>query len=161
MPPLRRVTSCSPSASARTVTAHSLKAIGIGNREGGDVRSPGRDAAQRPLLHRAPRDASAIVTNGHEFAKCFPHRWYRNRWAVASPRSAGSGQRAHRHAGGAWRNGEGRAAGRSAQRGATARRGERELDGDADVELAVGPAVDEVLGEEVLHGEAADEGVAF
>src|SRR3954449_11487021 len=30
MPPLRSVTSCSPSASARTVTAHSLKAIGIG-----------------------------------------------------------------------------------------------------------------------------------
>src|SRR5436305_1680076 len=29
MPPLRRVSSCSPSASARTVTAHSLKAIGI------------------------------------------------------------------------------------------------------------------------------------
>ena len=29
MPPLRRVTSCSPSASARTVTAHSLNAIGI------------------------------------------------------------------------------------------------------------------------------------
>src|SRR5207302_7642808 len=29
MPPLRRVTSCSPSARARTVTAHSLKAIGI------------------------------------------------------------------------------------------------------------------------------------
>jgi hypothetical protein len=26
---LRRVISCSPSASARTVTAHSLKAIGI------------------------------------------------------------------------------------------------------------------------------------
>src|SRR5829696_5728177 len=30
MPPLRSVTSCSPSASARTVTAHSLNAIGIG-----------------------------------------------------------------------------------------------------------------------------------
>src|SRR5215217_327798 len=30
MPPLRSVTSCSPSASARTVTANSLKAIGIG-----------------------------------------------------------------------------------------------------------------------------------
>src|SRR6185312_284196 len=29
MPPLRSVRSCSPSASARTVTAHSLKAIGI------------------------------------------------------------------------------------------------------------------------------------
>src|SRR6187200_1471504 len=29
MPPFRRVPSCSPSASARTVTAHSLKAIGI------------------------------------------------------------------------------------------------------------------------------------
>src|SRR5665213_4547316 len=29
MPPLRRVTSCSPSASARTVTAHSLNAIGM------------------------------------------------------------------------------------------------------------------------------------
>ena len=29
MPPLRRVMSCSPSASARTVTAHSLNAIGI------------------------------------------------------------------------------------------------------------------------------------
>ena len=34
-PPLRRVTSCSPSASARTVTAHSLKAIGIGELERG------------------------------------------------------------------------------------------------------------------------------
>src|ERR1043165_2671110 len=30
MPPLRRVSSCSPSARARTVTAHSLRAIGIG-----------------------------------------------------------------------------------------------------------------------------------
>src|SRR6478672_13151810 len=29
MPPLRSVSSCSPSARARTVTAHSLKAIGI------------------------------------------------------------------------------------------------------------------------------------
>src|SRR5665213_1163275 len=29
MPPLRSVMSCSPSARARTVTAHSLKAIGI------------------------------------------------------------------------------------------------------------------------------------
>src|SRR5262245_4150919 len=29
MPPFRRATSCSPSASARTVTAHSLKAIGM------------------------------------------------------------------------------------------------------------------------------------
>ena len=34
MPPLRRVTSCSPSASARTVTAHSLKAIGIRSKRG-------------------------------------------------------------------------------------------------------------------------------
>src|SRR3954454_5452648 len=35
MPPLRSVSSCSPSARARTVTAHSLKAIGIkvGERE--------------------------------------------------------------------------------------------------------------------------------
>jgi len=32
IPPLRRVRSCSPSASARTVTAHSLKAIGIRKR---------------------------------------------------------------------------------------------------------------------------------
>ena len=30
-PPLRRVISCSPSARARTVTAHSLKAIGMKN----------------------------------------------------------------------------------------------------------------------------------
>src|SRR3954471_20333695 len=29
MPPLRRVSSCSPSARARTVTAHSLNAIGM------------------------------------------------------------------------------------------------------------------------------------
>src|SRR4051812_26885615 len=38
MPPLRRVSNCSPSASARTVTAHSLNAIGMdfegGVREG-------------------------------------------------------------------------------------------------------------------------------
>src|SRR5258705_13602351 len=34
MPPLRRVRSCSPSASARTVTAHSLNAIGIFRGEG-------------------------------------------------------------------------------------------------------------------------------
>src|SRR3954468_3832549 len=47
---------------------------------------------------------------------------------------------------------EGPAAGRSARRAAAAGLGERELDGDADVELAVGAAVDEVLGEEVLHG---------
>src|SRR3954463_4342742 len=33
MPPLRSVRSCSPSASARTVTAHSLNAIGIFRRE--------------------------------------------------------------------------------------------------------------------------------
>src|SRR3954470_24141857 len=32
MPPLRSVISCSPSARARTVTAHSLKAVGIGER---------------------------------------------------------------------------------------------------------------------------------
>src|ERR1700712_5243800 len=44
MPPLRRVTSCSPSARARTVTAHSLKAIGIGKggrRRGVTKRIPG------------------------------------------------------------------------------------------------------------------------
>ena len=35
IPPLRRVSSCSPSASARTVTAHSLKAIGMGDEYGG------------------------------------------------------------------------------------------------------------------------------
>src|ERR1700753_1087118 len=35
MPPLRSVSSCSPSARARTVTAHSLKAIGIGDKGGG------------------------------------------------------------------------------------------------------------------------------
>src|SRR3954463_4800748 len=39
MPPLRRVTSCSPSARARTVTAHSLNAIGIGPLERVDRRS--------------------------------------------------------------------------------------------------------------------------
>src|SRR5215208_70990 len=33
MPPLRRVISCSPSARARTVTAHSLKAVGIEERD--------------------------------------------------------------------------------------------------------------------------------
>jgi hypothetical protein len=33
-PPLRSVSSCSPSASARTVTAHSLKAVGMGKGEG-------------------------------------------------------------------------------------------------------------------------------
>src|SRR4051795_8908218 len=33
IPPFRRVRSCSPSASARTVTAHSLKATGIGRGE--------------------------------------------------------------------------------------------------------------------------------
>src|SRR5690242_14779984 len=36
MPPFRRVRSCSPSASARTVTAHSLKAIGM--ESGGGIR---------------------------------------------------------------------------------------------------------------------------
>src|SRR5580692_11826613 len=34
MPPLRSVISCSPSASARTVTAHSFKAIGMANVRG-------------------------------------------------------------------------------------------------------------------------------
>src|SRR6478735_866840 len=54
MPPLRRVTSCSPSARARTVTAHSLKAIGIrkGEKGGLNVRHPER----RTKLRRGARD---------------------------------------------------------------------------------------------------------
>src|SRR5881275_200099 len=49
MPPLRSVMSCSPSASARTVTAHSLKAIGI--REGvGDLRPTDARTGDERLL---------------------------------------------------------------------------------------------------------------
>src|SRR4051794_33904289 len=39
MPPFLRVTSCSPSARARTVTAHSLKAVGIEERPAGPRRA--------------------------------------------------------------------------------------------------------------------------
>src|SRR4051812_45271166 len=48
IPPLRSVMSCSPSASARTVTAHSLKATGIGKRN----------------LQNAARRASATTWDG-------------------------------------------------------------------------------------------------
>src|SRR5438874_5525421 len=46
MPPLRSVRSCSPSARARTVTAHSLNAIGI-------TKMRGRDTA-RDVLPAGP-----------------------------------------------------------------------------------------------------------
>src|SRR3954452_9325500 len=68
MPPLRSVTSCSPSASARTVTAHSLKAIGIGEKFSlGERRGrsylgrPARKPHERRRLHTAssnPRDGT-------------------------------------------------------------------------------------------------------
>src|SRR3954451_4015920 len=129
MPPLRRVTSCSPSASARTVTAHSLKAIGIGKGldDGGTSEIPGGVRPNIPS-DRAPRDVPAIVTNGHESAKCFPHQWYRNPFAVASRRenARASGPGAARGARGAG----------SAERGAPACLGQWQSDGDADVELA-------------------------
>src|SRR5579875_3643903 len=47
MPPLRRVSNCSPSARARTVTAHSLKAIGMFSWWG-----EGRDLLSVPGAHR-------------------------------------------------------------------------------------------------------------
>src|SRR5947208_7895927 len=52
MPPLRSVSSCSPSARARTVTAHSLKAIGIfelvGERDGFTAGPRRASQATRP-----------------------------------------------------------------------------------------------------------------
>src|SRR3954453_20407323 len=54
MPPLRRVTSCSPSASARTVTAHSLNAIGI-------EREVGRESPYVPATFGAQTCASRAV----------------------------------------------------------------------------------------------------
>ena len=54
MPPLRRVTSCSPSASARTVTAHSLKAIGMAISDGEmSMERTTRDLLRTVLLRRA------------------------------------------------------------------------------------------------------------
>ena len=57
MPPLRRVRSCSPSASARTVTAHSLKAIGIG-REGERTVRQDKTAASRQAARRGRGSAA-------------------------------------------------------------------------------------------------------
>src|SRR3954447_25655168 len=70
MPPLRSVMSCSPSARARTVTAHSLKAVGIGERGSSchrprraitPLRGRGRPhSTYRPLdFNLFPRDFSA------------------------------------------------------------------------------------------------------
>src|SRR5829696_262058 len=56
IPPLRRVRSCSPSASARTVTAHSLKATGIGERNL-------RNAASRHLQQRRAGRGRLILAN--------------------------------------------------------------------------------------------------
>src|SRR3954452_2518021 len=59
MPPLRRVTSCSPSASARTVTAHSLKAIGI--RGGLEVERRERCSVKRLAAGYKPRRSRLCV----------------------------------------------------------------------------------------------------
>src|SRR3954452_24180722 len=61
IPPLRRVRSCSPSASARTVTAHSLKAIGMEKGRGIRVQEKLRRTAPE-RASRAERGASLHVS---------------------------------------------------------------------------------------------------
>src|SRR5579875_2164867 len=64
MPPLRSVSNCSPSASARTVTAHSLKAIGM-RKKGGDggfliqKSRAQRQRGTRPILCKFHRNAKS------------------------------------------------------------------------------------------------------
>src|SRR4051794_12823970 len=61
IPPLRSVMSCSPSASARTVTAHSLKATGIGEKNL-------QNAASRHLQpHGAGRGAHILANQRPRF----------------------------------------------------------------------------------------------
>src|SRR4051794_33706662 len=144
MPPFRSVTSCSPSASARTVTAHSLNAIGMGL-QGGTKGSPGQRAAGDARPRATGR--IAIVTNRHEFAKGSVRIPPGSRPSSRTARAAPSG-RPERARG-------------LAERGAAGGLGPRELDRDPDVELAVGPARDEVLGEQVLEGELPQERVAL
>src|SRR4051794_13591915 len=65
MPPFLRVTSCSPSARARTVTAHSLKAVGMAREDLQVLTAPGRKSrsrgAGRRILRIGPRIASGFV----------------------------------------------------------------------------------------------------
>src|SRR5215207_11338798 len=109
MPPLRRVTSCSPSASARTVTAHSLKAIGIEEvvvREGPSylrsaARKPACDAALPPwgraspdgsshTMHKLPRSHNLPANHGLSLTyKLFPLTACQSR-TPASPSTASS-----------------------------------------------------------------------
>src|SRR4051794_37503556 len=64
MPPFLRVTSCSPSARARTVTAHSLKAVGMAREDLQVLTAPGRKSrsrgAGRRILRIGPRTASGF-----------------------------------------------------------------------------------------------------
>src|SRR3954469_13298824 len=133
MPPLRRVTSCSPSARARTVTAHSLKAIGIrkGEKGGLNVRHPERRTKTPSRCSgyghsRKARPKTQIVLLIRAF-----------RWRFAGALTLGLRREA---------TGEGQ---------------RRELDRNADVELRVGAAGLQVLVEQVLELEAADERVAL
>ena len=72
IPPLRRVTSCSPSASARTVTAHSLKAIGIRSQSGSErvlrTCDPRRANLRRAAPSRSadPGDRHILCTNSRD-----------------------------------------------------------------------------------------------
>ena len=85
-PPLRRVTSCSPSASARTVTAHSLKAIGIGKRgkKGGKTKSIPRTEQRRVAR---PRDGTSLFQRDREIqnAACQRSRFSETRRTAVSP----------------------------------------------------------------------------
>src|SRR3954452_10437117 len=81
MPPLRSVTSCSPSASARTVTAHSLKAIGIGELVSEERRKgrwylacPGRKPHFRTASQHGPDDPRDGTSHTmHKVSKS--HNW--------------------------------------------------------------------------------------
>src|SRR3954471_3911691 len=133
MPPLRRVTSCSPSARARTVTAHSLKAIGIRKGgEGGTERETSRAADENPIQVLGIR---AFSQSSAENPNSPANRAFR--WRFAGALTLG------------------------VRREATGEGQRRELDRDADVELCVGAAGLQVLVEQVLELEAADERVAL
>src|ERR1700684_1924714 len=60
MPPLRRVISCSPSARARTVTAHSLRAIGIFGRPEYEGSCENRATLSVPSLRTVARGVAPL-----------------------------------------------------------------------------------------------------
>src|SRR5947209_6629828 len=115
MPPLRSVSSCSPSARARTVTAHSLKAIGIfelvGERDGftaGPRRASQatRPQQQEPRLYGTVRKSQNVAANpgfiGEKFVTGLTKGAYYPEFGLAKPNVRFSLLRARSVATAAW-----------------------------------------------------------